>query len=146
MANTRVKGQEAYVVIMRDGDPQITIDSVSSLEVEFMMEILEEGYLGETSNRFDSIYNGMRVKIEGHCNSEAYLELAQAIKEKAQYRAGSTVRIDVVASYAFQNGDFPSLVLQDVHFDAIPFSIDSRQSFQSFSLEGKCSEFTKISP
>lgn len=145
-ANQRLKGQEAFIAIMIDGDLQTRIDSVQSLEVEFMMEILEEGYLGETSNRFDSIYNGMRVKIEGHCNSEAYLDLAQAIKERAQHRAGSPVRIDVVASYAFQNGDFPNLMLQDVQFDAVPFSLDSRQAFKSFTLEGKCSEFVRVSP
>lgn len=145
-AANRIKGQSAYLVILRDGDPQLRIDSIQSLEVEFMMELLEEGYLGETSNRFDSLYNGMRIKIEGHTNSEAYLELMQAIKEKAQRRAGSTIRIDIVASFAFENGDFPTLALQDVHFDSMPLSLDSRQAFQSFSLEGKCSEFTRISP
>ncbi len=144
--NPRIKGQQAFMTIMRDGDPQLSIDSIQSLEVEFMMELLEEGYLGETANRFDSLYNGMRVKVEGHCNSEAYMELMIAIKEKAQRRAGSTIRIDITASYAFENGDFPTLVLQDVHFDSMPLTIDSRQAFQSFSLEGKASELLKVNP
>lgn len=144
-ASARVKGQEVAIAIQVDGVLNTQIDTIQSCEIEFELELLEEGYLGETFNRVDSVYNTCRVKMTGHCNSQAYFELAEAIVARAQHRTGGAVRIDVVGSFAFPNGDFPTIAIPDVHFQGIPFTLGGRGEFVEFTLEGKASGYTLLS-
>jgi len=140
----RIKGQEVTLVILADGVPQLTIDTIKSAELEWEIELLEEGYLGETSNRVDSVYNVIRVMLEGDINNQDYLELADAIAARARNRVGGATRIDIVGSFAFPNGQFPSVVVSDVYFENIPFNIGARNEFVSFTLTGKASDYTII--
>ena len=140
----RIKGQEVSLVILADDQPQTTIDTIQSAELEWEIELLEEGYLGETSNRVDSVYNVIRVMVEGHINNQSYLELADAIASRARNRVGGATRIDIVGSFAFPNGQFPSVVVSDVYFENIPFNIGARNEFVSFTLTGKASDYTII--
>ena len=144
MPAQRIKGQEVSMTITVDGTLQTRIDTIHSAEIEFEMDLLEEGYLGETSDRPDSIFKLMRVNIEGHINSQAYFELADAIVKRAQRRAGGAVQIDVIGSFAFPNGDFPSIVVPDVYFEGIPFNIGGRDEFVPFTLSGKASNYDII--
>jgi hypothetical protein len=144
MSAQRIKGQEVSISIILDGSLQTRIDTIQSADIEFEMELLEEGYLGETSDRVDSVFKLVSLTLEGHVNSQAYLELADAIVKRAQRRVGGAVRIDVVGSFAFPNGDFPSLLLPDVQFDSIPLSIGGRNEFVSITLTGKSSSYKII--
>ena len=144
MPAQRLKGQEVSIAITVDGSLQTQIDTIQSAEIEFEIDLLEEGYLGETSDRVDSVFKLIRVQITGHTNSQAYLELADAIAARAQRRAGGLVRIDVVGSFAFPNGDFPSIVVADVYFENIPFTVGNRDEFQEFQLSGKAPDYAII--
>lgn len=140
----RAKGQEVSIAIIVDSALQTTIDTIKSAEIEFEQELLEEGYLGETSDRVDSIFNLIRVNLEGDANSQDYLTLADSIVARSQNRTGGVVRIDIVGSFAFPNGDFPSIVISDVHFEGIPFNIGGRNEFVSFQLSGKSSSYKLV--
>jgi hypothetical protein len=144
MASQRAKGQDVVLSVLVDGALQVRIDTIQSAQLEYEMDILEEGYLGESSDRPDSIYKLTRVSLKGHCNSQAYFELADAIVNKARRRAGSPVRIDVVGTFYFPNGDAPTLILPDVHFGSIPLDIGGRDAYVEFSLEGKCSDPKRV--
>lgn len=143
--NPRVKGQETKVLIKVDGVLQTQIDTIQSCEIEFEQTLLEEGYLGEVADRVDSVFNLMRLAITGHCTSAAYLQLFDAIVARSQNRAGGVSRIDVVTSFAFANGDFPSIALLDCYFEGLPFNSGGRAEFVSFDLNGKCSQYKLIS-
>lgn len=140
----RIKGQEVAVSVIVDGALQVQIDTIQSAEIEFEQELLEEGYLAETADRVDSVFKLIRVNLTGHVNSGAYLELMDAIVARSQNRAGGAVRIDVVGSFAFPNGDFPSIVISDVYFENLPLNIGSRSEFVEFTLAGKASSYTII--
>ena len=140
----RAKGSDVTLTILMDGQPQVRIDTISSCTATYMQEILEAGYLGEDADRYDAIYKGMQIDIEGHCNGEQYLELADSIANKARRRSGAAIRIDVVATFNFPNGDFPTLALIDLHFGEIPIEIAGRQDHVKFSLTGKCSNSKRL--
>lgn len=144
MPQQRIKGQEVSIAITVDGALQTQIDTIQSAEIEFELDLLEEGYLGETSDRVDSVFKLIRIQITGHTNSQAYIELADAIAARAQRRAGGLVRVDLVGSFAFPNGDFPSIVIPDVFFEGIPFNIGARDEFVEFTLSGKASDYALI--
>ncbi len=133
----RIKGQEVFLSIQVDGELQARIDSIQSAEFEFEQELIEEDYLGETNSRFDTIFKGVMVEIEGHSSNQDILLLIQAITDRSQRRAGAPVRIDVGGSFAFPNGDFPTIVVQDVFFENMPISVGGREEYVSYTLSGK---------
>jgi len=144
MPAQRIKGQEVSIAITVDGALQTQIDTVQSAEIEFELDLMEEGYLGETSDRVDSVFKLIRVNVQGHTNSQSYLELADAIAGRAQNRAGGISQIDIIGSFAFPNGEFPSIVITDVFFEGIPFDIGGRDEFVGFTLSGKASDYKII--
>lgn len=144
MVQQRIKGQETVVTILSDGEFQARIDSIASAEITFELEVLEEGYLGETSNRYDSIFNGMSLSLSGHLTNRQFIQLSQAIVNRAQRRTGAAARIDVGLTLAFPGGDLVTLAIPDVQFGPIPFNDSSRSDYVEFTLEGSSSEFEII--
>ncbi len=57
----RIKGQEIEVRLIVDGVLQSTLTDIRSFEVTPKLEKLEEQYLGETTMRYDEIFNGLVV-------------------------------------------------------------------------------------
>lgn len=138
----RITGQDIAVRIIRDGVLQNEITTIKSVNLVFEMARSEEDYIGETSMRYDSKFNGLAVKMELHSENKQGLLLLQAIVLKAQRRAGGAVRIDIACSLLWPNGDKLSLMAKDVAFADLPFGFDGRKEFGKIELDGKCSEFT----
>ncbi len=143
-AAQRIKGQQVALAIIVDNALQTNIDTIQTAELEFEIDLMEEGYLGETSDRVDSVYKLTRVNVTGHTNSKAYVDLAVAIVNRARNRAGGAVRISIAGTFVYPNGDLQSLVLPDVFFESIPLSIGGRDEFVEFTLSGKSSDFKVV--
>jgi hypothetical protein len=137
MAVDRLKGQECAISITVGGALQTYIDTVQSAEIEFELDLLEEGYLGETSDRVDSVFKLMRVSLTCHLSQGDYLQLADAIVARAQRRAGGAPQIDLIGTFAFPNGDLPSILVPDIYFESIPLNIGGRDEFVEMTLSGK---------
>lgn len=138
----RITGQDISVRIIVDGALKNELTTIKSIQFTFEMARSEEDYIGETSMRYDSKFNGLAVKLELHSENRQGLDLINAIVLKAQRRAGGAVRIDIACSLLWPNGDKTSLMAKDVAFADMPFGFDSRKDFGKIELDGKCSEFT----
>ena len=138
----RITGQDISVRIIKDGALLNELTTIKSINFTFEMARSEEDYIGETSMRYDTKYNGLAVKIELHSENRQGLDLINAIVLKAQRRAGGAVRIDIACSLLWPNGDKTSLMAKDVAFADMPLGFDSRKDFGKIELDGKASEFT----
>lgn len=141
MPTQRIKGQEVFLSILVDGVLQVRIDTIQSADFEFEMDLLEEDYLGETSTRYDSIFKGVAITVEGHATNQQFLDLTRAVVQRAQRRAGAPVRIDIAGSFAFDNGDFPTIAVQDIYFESVPIQTGARDEYVSFTFTAKGSDF-----
>ena len=130
----RIKGQEVEVTILKNGEPQENILFFRSLEVRIGTEILEEGYLGMTSNKFDTIYNGVRGSTEGHMDSPEAMNIVKTLVEKAQRRNANT-KVNMKAVFNYPNGQRARLVLIDVEFGELPISFGSRKDYGMLRLD-----------
>lgn len=135
----RIKGQEVEVIVLIDGEPQDNFRFARSLDFTFMTERTEEGYLGETTNRFDTIFNGVSGKTEHHHDNPTPFIVTQAIVNKARRRTPGTT-INLRATLNYPNGQRARVVFRDVEFGELPFSFGSRSDFGTFSLDFACSE------
>lgn len=139
MADQRLKGQEVSVRVIQAGTVIGSIDSVSSMNDTVGLETKEDGFLGETVNRFDEVLNGFGGDFEFQVNRANWEDLVKAILDRAT-RLTPDVSFNIIRTDFFPNGDTNIYVYTDVHFGAIPTSIPSRGDYVKPRLEFKCSE------
>lgn len=144
MADQRIKGQETILTIIKDGDLQARIDSIQDTETTVMLELLQEAYLGETADRFDSIFKGMRIRISGHMTNIQAVTFTDEVVKRAQRRAGGAVRIDMSTTWVFPNGDLITVLLPDLQFGEVPFNTGGRGEYVSFTFEAQSSNYELI--
>lgn len=135
----RIKGQEVEVVLIADGSPQRNFTAVRSFEFEYQQEIQSEQYLGETTNRKDTIFQGVRGRIEFHIESSDAFDIIKKIIDKARDRSVGT-QINIKATLCFPNGDRSRVIISDAEFGAIPITFSDRSSYGNLTFEYEASE------
>jgi len=143
MAAQRIKGQEVEVLLVVDGTPQDTITDVRSFEVAAKLEMKEEGYLGEKTNRYDEIFNGLRGRIELHFENPDVFDLMFSIIDRAKRRTPGT-QINIKATLNFPGGDKSLVLIQDASFGEIPFNFAGRSEFGTVGLDFQASDIKML--
>lgn len=139
MPAQRLKGQEVSVLITRGGVLEDTLVDIQSFTMEVMMEIKGMGYLGEKTNRYDDIFNGVKFDMELHLHTQDFLTFLSAALDRAK-RNTPDVIFNIVGVFAFPNGQTPTLILNDVKFGAFPMNVPARGDYVKFKLEGNTSD------
>lgn len=143
MADQRIKGQEIEILLIVGGVVQDTITDIRSFEVAAKLAMTEEGYLGEKTNRYDEVFNGMRGRIELHFENKDVFDLLTSIVDRAKRRTPGT-KINVKATLNFPNGDRPRFLISDVSFGEIPFNFAGRSEYGTMGLEFQAEDFDVI--
>ena len=139
----RIKGQE---VVLSFVSPEGSADvgDVSSFEAELQMEILREGYLGETVDRRDDIYRGVSGRAELHLENQAYLSFTQLVQDRAERRSPAAGVFNATASFAFPNGQRPRLTFENIFFDAMPIRVSDRGSYVTVTIAWECERIRRV--
>ena len=140
MATQRIKGQETEVSIIADGRVQSQLTDVQSFEFVQETATLEEGYLGEKSNRYDEIYNGFTFSMDLHNSTGGLFDFLATIRDRAQRRTPSVV-VNIKTTLNFPSGERKRVILNDVFFDAGGLNFAGREAYGTSTLSGKGSEY-----
>jgi len=143
MASQRLKGQEVELIIVENDAPLTGIADVRSFEMAAQLEILREGYLGETTDRRDSLYRGYRGRMELHFENRDVLDLMRRLVDKARRRTAGT-RINVKATFAFPSGERVRLLLKDIEVGEVPIGFGSRSDYGTIGLEFEGSDYNQL--
>lgn len=139
MPSYRLRGQEVSVQVVKDGALLADITDVKSFEVEFQLEVMSEGYIGEFTDRRDDIFKGVTGKVEFHIENGAPFDLVNAIVQRAQRRVPGT-QFNVQSTVRLANGQRKRLVINDLFFGAVPFNVSSRTDYVTYSLSFEAGE------
>lgn len=143
MPDQRIKGQEVELVIVEDNEPLTTISDIRSASITGSLEVLTEGYLGETTDRRDDIYRGFSGDLEVHFENRDILDFARRLIDRARRREPG-VTINIKMTLQFPNGQRVRVVLKDVFFGEIPIGFPSRSDYGTVSLSFEGSDFSVI--
>jgi hypothetical protein len=143
MADQRIKGQEVELLLVVNGVPQTTTTDVRSMEVAPKLEMLEEGYLGETSDRYDEIYKGIRGNIELHFENQDVFTFFQSVVNRARRRTPGTT-INIKAALNFPNGQRPRIIIKDAYFGEFPIGFGSRQDYGTVRLDFQATDYSVL--
>jgi len=139
MPSQRLLGQNVAVIIIQDSAPIQEISCIRSFSFTYEQELKDEGYLGETTNRKDSVFKGMKMDMELHTNNNKVFQLIQSAVDKARRRTPGT-RINIKCTLTWPNGDVARVTFPDVEFGAFPINANSRTDYVTVKLEAACSE------
>lgn len=135
----RLRGQEVRVVVMQDGATIAEINSVASTDSNTDLVIQEDGFLGETANRYDTILNGFGGGFEMQLTTANWIKFADAAIAKAQRVSPGTI-FNVVRIDLFSDGSSIVHTFSDVAWGPIPETVGGRAEFVKVKLTFKCSE------
>lgn len=135
----RVKGQEVTVSVQQDGVVGPSINAVKQASLSWNFEKLEEGYLGETSNRYDTVFNGVSGDLEFHIDHSAIFNMIEAILNRARRREPG-ISLTIKMKVTMGDGRVVMLAIPDPAWGEIPMSIGGRKEYVSFKLDFSASQ------
>jgi hypothetical protein len=135
----RLKGQEVSILITNAGELEDTLTDIQNFNMELELETKAMGYLGEKTNRQDSIFNGVKFDFEIHVHSKDVWSFLQSLHDKAQ-RITPDVVFNITGVFTYPNGDQPEILLNDVSFGAVPMNVGSRGDYVKFKMQGTCED------
>jgi len=139
----RIKGQETEVVLLMNGQPVESFTDIKSANATFNMEIKEQGFLGETANRYDSVFNGISGDLDMEFSTPAVFTVITALVDKARRRLpGTTVNVKMTLN--FPSGRRARVVFPNVEFGEIPLGVGGRADYNSLKLSYKGSSYSVI--
>ena len=138
MAQTRIKGQEVELILMENGSPAQNFSFIRSTELTWQTELIQEGYLNETTDRYDTIFKGVKGKAEMHFDSPDILTLIQRVVERARNRVAGT-QWNVKQTLNFPNGRRARILAKDIFFGPFPLNFGSRAAYGAVSIDFACS-------
>lgn len=136
-----LKGQEVRIVCLQDGATVAELNSIASFNENADLAIQQQGYLGETVNRFDDIFNGYGGDFEMHVNRSGWMAWQEAVIARAR-RAAPDIVFNVVRVDIFASGDSQIITYLDVKWGAQPTAIGSRADKVKVKASFGCSERT----
>lgn len=139
----RIKGQEVEIIIVSNGTPLTNITDIRSFELSFQNEILKEGYLGETTDRRDSVFRGISARMSLHIENQDILALFQQIVDKSRRRVPG-LQINIKVTLNFPNGQRPRVMIPDVEFGELPLNFGSRSDYGEVSLSMEAAQASII--
>jgi len=139
----RIKGQEIELMIVLDGKQMDTVTDFRSFEVASKLEIKEEAYLGEKTNRYDEIFNGVRGRMELHFENADVFDLIKAIVDRAKRRTPGT-QVNIKATLNFPGGTKKRVLIPDVFFGEFPMNFGGRADYGTIGLDFSASDLTYL--
>jgi hypothetical protein len=140
----RISGQETEVIISVDNETVSSITAVKSCDFTWKFTLKEEDYLGETGPRFDEFFGGVSGRIEFDMEDIECLEVAEAIKTRAQNRNIST-DISIRTVLQFPNGDRAIINVRAAFFEDIPLGFASRTDYGKMTLSYRADDASVVS-
>lgn len=137
----RLKGQEVEIRYVRDGNIDDAFKAIASFDDALKFDLKVQGYLGETTERHDEVYNGVSGSCKMHVQSKLWMTFQQAIKDRARRVTPGTV-INIVRTDFYPNGESATRIYPDVHFGEMPSSVPSRQEYVEVSFTFGCDDNT----
>jgi hypothetical protein len=139
VANKRLKGQETQIQVLQDGTLVGAINAVMSFNDTAKFEKKEDGFLGETTNRYDEVFNGYDGGAEMQVSEQGWINFQQAVKARAKRETPNTI-FNIVTVDFYANGDSPSRIYPDVSWGPMPKTVGGRGEFVTVSLDFSCGD------
>ncbi len=134
----RLQGQDVSIRLVQAGTVVGEITAIGSMNSTVDLEVKQDAFLGEPTDRFDNVMHGHSGDAEFQLESSGWVAFQEAIISRAD-RSQPDLVFNVVETENYPNGDSVITTFTDVAFGANVKSIASRTDFVKIKLDWKCS-------
>ena len=113
MSLPRLKGQQVEIRFIKGGKIWQAYTNIVSYSVRPKLRVLEQGFLGETTNRHDEVFDGATGNISFHCDRKEAETLIQDVIDRAKGDI-ATFAINIVETNYYPGGDTVKFIYPDV--------------------------------
>lgn len=143
MSELRIRGQEITLRLTRGNIVQRTITAIKDFTAQLDFEKSDEGYLGETTNRKDDIFNGASGSFTVDAEGQDLFLFCDFVKRKAQRKLPvNQDAVNMSGRFAFPNGDTPKLQLKDLKFGPMPIGVPGRTQYVNTAFDYSTDDIT----
>ncbi len=135
----RLKGQEIEVRVISGSELVTTINNITSFNDNVELELKQDGFLGEVTDRYDDISKGFKGDFETHMSTSAIHQFTELILQRAQ-RLNAGLQFNIIRTDFFSDGTTALITYPDVKWGPIPTSIGSRSDYAKMKLSFGCSD------
>ena len=145
MSTLRLKGQETTLsVISPAGLEQGIGEAVKSLTVEVKMDIMSEGYLGQTTEQKDDLFKGIGGSITIHMTNADFLAFTDGVIARSQRRTSAADRYSINTTLAYPDGTRSRCIIPDIFFGSPKMEVGSREDYVECSFDFEASEMRNL--
>lgn len=134
----RIKGQETVVSVLRNGATvkQLT-QAIKDLNIEFEMEMLQQGYIGQTGDMLDDVYKAAGGDMSLHTGDPATFDFITFLVDRAAKRIPMQ-QVNIKSTFNFPDGSRRIITMTDVFFGSLPINVGGRTEYVEQKLTFKC--------
>ncbi len=137
----RIRGEQVQVKVIKGGkDILLSERAVVSLEYTPKQEIMEQGFLGETTNRHDEVYKGCSGTLTLQFSDKSVNKFIRDLNDRSR-RAVAQFKVNITAVENYPDGDVGKLLFPDVKFGGQAKSYGSRDSYGQITLPWACDDY-----
>lgn len=136
----RLRGDEVQVLVTTGGALEDTFDAISNFNLELSTELISTAYLGEKSERKDSIFKGVKFDFEMNISKAGVFTFLDRVKKKAQ-RVLPDLQINITGVFSFADGETVAATIPDVSLGPVPINLGSRGDYVKFKFSGEASDW-----
>lgn len=129
----RLKGQESQVFMTQDGETLAQLDSIQDSEITAKFTLLQEGYLGETTDRYDEVFHGISGGFSAHITTGAVFDIVQAVMDRARRRTPG-VQFNYKTTLQFPNGERKRIIIPNIFFGDMPLNLPKRDQYATLKF------------
>ncbi|RJO64870.1 MAG: hypothetical protein C4523_17710 [Myxococcales bacterium] len=113
MSVLTLRGDAVDISVEVNGQTKEVFTCAKSIDTTFNVDTEQVGYLGQSTDRTEEVFNGANATIELDQNTPEYLKLISFFVGRARQRLPG-VKVNVSAKYTFPTGETQTVILQDV--------------------------------
>jgi hypothetical protein len=139
----RIFGREIQIRLTRDGSLLTEITAIKNFVFETRHRIITEGYLGETAQRQDEIFDEVGGNFTVHPEGTEILELQRLIVDRSSRRVANDEQVSCTFRTLFpiNGGTVARITIPDMKFDPIPLSFSARDAYVEMGFVFKASRY-----
>lgn len=140
----RIKGQETVLSFTGPNGPEEGLTKIKNWEAELQLEILTEGFVGETVDERDDIYRGVSGSAELQIENAGYFTFTQRVQDRAERRTPAGGVFSASSSFNFPNGTRARIAFPNIFFGPLPFRTPGRADYVTVTIAWECARIRRI--
>jgi hypothetical protein len=141
MSELRILGKSVTVRFTRSGVLLKSMTAIKDFTFTPSQKILTEGYLGETAQRQDEIFEEVAGSFSIVPENADMLDLQRMIVDRSTRRQANDETVNCTFRVQFPNTQVARITIPDMKFDPIPFAVSGRDAYVSMSFSFKATTY-----